>query len=295
MNIGIIGGGAVGMLCAWYFGKQGHNITMYVRREEQCKELRQHGMQMREEQTRLYPTVHRSTNLKPEEVYVICTKQHAIEQIVHQLSQTPFISPLLFLQNGMEHVNHFSKLKNPIIVGVVEHGAMKHSDTLIGHTGRGIIRISPVTSDVHSAKEIKDALHYVEFPVRLEENWYDMLARKLVINAVINPITALFQVKNGGILQNEHLNSLAYLLCEEACSVVSLPVNVMWEEVQHIAKQTEANESSMMKDIKEGNKTEIEAISGYLLKHSSESIPYTTCMYKSVRAIEGIRKGEVNE
>src|SRR5699024_3668933 len=108
----------------------------------------------------------------------------------------------------------------PIFVGVVEHGALKRSDYQINHTGKGLIKVASYNGDQHMLSCIVDAFDKKSFPFYMITDWDLMLKEKLIVNAVINPLTALFQVKNGSILKIAHMETLAYLLCKEAASVL---------------------------------------------------------------------------
>src|SRR5690625_967261 len=113
-----------------------------------------------------------------------------------------------------------------------------------------------------------------------------MLHQKLIINAVINPLTALFQVKNIEIIHNPYIRSLAKKICKEASDILHLDPDQEWCRIQTIATQTGENQSSMFVDLKRKQPTELEAILGYLLKEKKHKMPYTTFIYESIKALE---------
>jgi 2-dehydropantoate 2-reductase len=109
---------------------------------------------------------------------------------------------------------------------------------------------------------------------------------KLAINAVINPLTALLDVPNGGILHNPPLSqSISGILSEISQLVLRLP------EVSHIdtdllrdrfsvdrlttlalgvAERTAANSSSMREDVHQYRFTESAYINGYVARRGRE-------------------------
>jgi 2-dehydropantoate 2-reductase len=123
------------------------------------------------------------------------------------------------------------------------------------------------------------------------------MRRKLAVNAVINPLTALMGCRNGDVFTQRSSLRIARRICSEAstayaCELTSLrhsmlassgdedneaqiPVgrlpraleqNSLEQECLRVADKTKGNISSMLTDIRQGRPTEIEYINGYLLK-----------------------------
>ncbi|MDX1803863.1 MAG: 2-dehydropantoate 2-reductase [Alcanivorax sp.] len=98
--------------------------------------------------------------------------------------------------------------------------------------------------------------------------------QKLVVNAVINPLTALHDVDNGVLLTELSLRRQAEQLCREADAVLQR-LDPAWpahslDNVLAVARATAANTSSMRADRQRGNRTEVDAINGYLLTRARE-------------------------
>jgi 2-dehydropantoate 2-reductase len=95
--------------------------------------------------------------------------------------------------------------------------------------------------------------------------------RKLAINAVINPATALHNVNNGGLL-SDTLRDEAMLACNEVADILrsigdAALADQVHDIVTRVARETAANTSSMRADVMAGRGTEVEAILGYLLEY----------------------------
>ncbi|KAF8899031.1 ketopantoate reductase-like protein [Infundibulicybe gibba] len=127
------------------------------------------------------------------------------------------------------------------------------------------------------------------------------MQRKLVVNAVINPLSAIMGCRNGELFTTEYSKRITRRVCQEASDVYtaqkkaetqtwleSLPAQgvdpttvgvgrmpraltraSLEEEVYHVASTTKGNISSMLSDIRRGRRTEIDYINGYLLKLGS--------------------------
>ena len=107
---------------------------------------------------------------------------------------------------------------------------------------------------------------------------------KLVANCLINPLTALFDVPNAAILDNQPLTRIQRLLIAEIAFVIrSMPelegipnVRTRFSASRleafslQITKKTGKNSSSMREDIRHVRKTEIDYINGYIVKRGEE-------------------------
>ncbi|WP_431799507.1 ketopantoate reductase family protein [Halobacillus andaensis] len=280
MKIGVVGGGAVGLLLSSYLSKI-HEVSLFVRSEEQKQELNTSGITCEG----LHGTVRAYTDaayFNDQNLLLITVKQHHLPDILDQL---PPSQPVVFLQNGMSHLSFIKELPNPLLVGVVEHGAVRHSGAEVQHTGKGIIYLADYQNS-NKAQMITRCLSQGQFIFEYRKDYLKMMAGKLVINTVVNPITALFNVKNKEILSNSHLNNLAERLCWEACSTLQLSFNEQWSRVQEIAETTGENHSSMLQDILEGRRTEVDAICGYIVNRSGKEACYHSFVLNAIHALE---------
>lgn len=289
MRIGIIGAGSVGLLMCYYLQKH-HEVTLYVRREEQKQKLITHGLRLDQQPPVRDIDIKLSHELINHDLLMICVKQYQLDTVINQIKQHHIQADLLFLQNGMGHVKLIQNLDQPVYLGVVEHGAYRIDEHIVAHTGKGKIKLAAYSSKKADLDSLYEQLHREEFPFELVSNWYDMLIDKLVVNAVINPLTTLFQIKNGEIINNPFVNKLAYKLCSEITHLLDLDLQEQWQKVQQIALTTSENTSSMLSDLNAHRPTEIDAITGYLLHKAKHSAPLNSFLYHSIKALE-VKKG----
>lgn len=289
MNIGIIGGGSLGLLLTSYLSKH-HDVTLYVRRRAQLHSIERQGVHLHRQHSfvqRVDVSCHMIHHLKDHDIMFITVKQPQIDDIIPYLSHLNQNCRLIFLQNGMGHLEKIKSLRSQVSVGVVEHGASRINDYKVDHLGYGTIKLAaydPLTDKIEKLKEI---LHQDEFPFERVDDWQTLLTSKLLINAVINPLTALFNVPNGSVITNRHLIKLAKKLTDEAATVLQIEKKLAWNNVKRVAENTKANTSSMRADIIHHRETEIEAISGYLLrKASAHTIPNTSFVYEAILALQ---------
>jgi len=108
------------------------------------------------------------------------------------------------------------------------------------------------------------------FPVQESSNLESLVWGKLVINAGINPLTAILRVANGELLERKDAIWLMNAAAREVEAVanakkVSLPFSEPELEMINVAHRTATNHSSMYQDILRGAPTEIEAICGAIV------------------------------
>ena len=101
-----------------------------------------------------------------------------------------------------------------------------------------------------------------------EEEW-----RKAMVNAAVNPITADHSVPNGRLV-DDPLRGQALALLEEARTVAAasgfpFPREQAEQEFFRVVRGSASNRSSMLQDLDRGRPTEIDAISGEILRRGA--------------------------
>ncbi|MFD1038770.1 2-dehydropantoate 2-reductase [Virgibacillus byunsanensis] len=289
MKIGIIGGGAIGLLVSSYLSSV-HDVTIYVRRPEQREELIKDGIHVTNSSKVNCVRSLTIDEMNKEDCLIICTKQQQVQDVLQHIHNKNNHSFLIFLQNGMGHIDLLKKIGQPVLVGIVEHGALKLDDHTVQHTGNGMIKLAAFSKGILDIDRLVFELNQPEFPVVAVDGWRKLLHGKLIVNAVINPLTAMFGVRNGDIIANPYIYELAKALCRETARVLELDFPEQLQCVTAVISNTSENVSSMLKDIQAPRQTEIDAITGYILTISKKEIPYTTFVYHSVKALE-MKKG----
>ncbi|WP_181444448.1 2-dehydropantoate 2-reductase [Bacillus sp. 03113] len=295
MKIGIIGGGAIGLLYAFNLSFQ-HEVCLYVRTKQQANIIASEGIfceRNGQKKQRFVKVEEFKKTVLDDDFTIVTVKQYQLEKLIPQLHQAKTI---LFLQNGMSHLKWLDHLlAENIFLGVSEHGSLKINDNHIIHTGIGITRVAifkgEITPDVK-----RSFINSVEdFPIKIESNYYNMMIKKLVVNVMINPLTAILQIHNGELLTNPHFKTLFDALFAEVQMVLSLKHEVdLYPYVMEICKRTALNKSSMLKDVEEGRPTEVDAILGYIIKQAEErqiNAPIIKSLYHLIKGKELAKRG----
>jgi 2-dehydropantoate 2-reductase len=117
--------------------------------------------------------------------------------------------------------------------------------------------------------------------------------RKLLANVCLNPVTALFRVRNGEVLRPPYTIFVEALAAEAAPALAAEGLKIKPDEairsVLDVAKATAANRSSMLQDVLAGRRTENDYLSGALLRLARKhgvAVPTHTAFHRLIRVME---------
>ena len=222
-----------------------------------------------------------------QDLIIITVKTNQCSQVLQNLKgYLPKHIPLVLLMNGMgiwEEARTI--LPNPFWTGVTSRGAV-HEGRTVYPRGNGPTYIgSPEhQKPVPEIKILAKAIGGVISPSIEEE-----LLQKLLVNACINPLTALHQCKNREIAaayKNE-----AQEICSEIYPVLktlglTVSADRAFDLVLTVAEKTGENYSSMAVDFKKKRPSELEYILGYIQKTGErfhKSLPVTENLYARLK------------
>jgi 2-dehydropantoate 2-reductase len=200
----------------------------------------------------------------------VLVKSWQTERVAGQLADCLTEDGLvLTLQNGMGNRELLAgTLGLPrVALGVTTTGATLLGPGLARAGGEGVISV-----EAHPRLEpLEIALTEAGFNVQVVNDADALVWGKLVINAAINPLTALLRVPNGELLQRPAAHKMMSVLAQEAAAVataqgIHLPFDNAVQAAEDVARKTASNHSSMFQDIRRGAPTEIDAICGAITK-----------------------------
>ncbi|WP_312095347.1 2-dehydropantoate 2-reductase [Niallia sp.] len=305
MEIGIIGAGAIGLLCAYQL-KEKHDVTLYVRSKKQYELLKNHGIYYKvneEKKARAIKVRYFTEWNGGDELTIVTVKQYQLAPIYEkmQLLGTK-IKAICFLQNGMSHLEKImdSKVAN-IMIGIVEHGAMKEDDQTVVHTGIGAIKLACVKGEMDEILISLTTATNHSFPLLYEPDYITMMQKKLVVNSIVNSLTSILHVQNGQLLQNSYYYQLTNLFMNEVLEILSIrEADRKWysDYCFEVIRNTALNKSSMLKDVEAGRQTEIDAILGYIIEEAKKKnidAPFATAAYLMIKGKERGREEYIND
>lgn len=174
----------------------------------------------------------------------------------------------LTLQNGLGNRESLEQIlgEERVALGVTTSGATLLGPGRVQPGGEG-----PVSIGQHPhVHPLASVLQRTGFVVEIVPSSEDLLWSKLVINAAINPLTALLRVTNGELLAHSAARTLMAEIASEAAEVAaalghSLTYRDPVAAAEDVARRTASNTSSMLQDVLRGAPTEIDAINGAIV------------------------------
>ncbi len=303
IRIVIVGPGAMGCLFAGLLAESGQtDVWLLDKTKARAEKLRENGITIE--------GIGGKRNLKvkvtslPDEIeyadlVLICVKSYDTFEAVRSIARiVRDDSIILTLQNGLTNIDVISKTINrgKIIAGVTSYGATMLGIGHIRHAGSGdtvIGKISPNISD-QEVKKIVCVFKSAGIDISITDNIYNSIWGKLIINASINPITAITRLKNGELLKYRETRELIKMVAEESNKItialgIILPYNDPVIAVESVCKTTAGNVSSMLQDLLNHRRTEIDAINGAIIEKGKElniDTPINKVLAYLVKAIE---------
>ncbi|MCE9647044.1 MAG: 2-dehydropantoate 2-reductase [Chloroflexi bacterium] len=293
----LVGTGALATLFAARLSEAGHCVHMLGTWRKGLDELKQHGARIKDSngEERAYP-VHVTDD--PREVRgskyaLVLVKSWQTERAAHQLSEALATDGLaVTLQNGLG--NRETLVRDlgfaRVALGVTTTGATLLGPGLVRAGGEGVISLE----QNQALGPLEAALRSSNFNLHVVDDARSLIWGKLVINAAINPLTALLRIPNGELLNHPAAHKMMAALARETAQVaaaerVRLPFGNPVRAAEEVARSTAGNHSSMYQDVSRGAPTEIDAICGAVTRRAELhgiSTPYNRACWQMVSAIQ---------
>jgi 2-dehydropantoate 2-reductase len=227
----------------------------------------------------------------------------ALAAVRHRLQDN---TRILLLANGMGFIEELRAqgLSHRIYCGTTTEGAYRLGPRHIKHAGKGETRIGTPGNQRSTAllrdEKSEEAPAWAQrwcaaIPrCQWEPDIDAALWRKLAINCAINPLTALNRCPNGALAERRELVRQVDQVCQEICRVSEAAgfgklALSLHEGVATVIRGTAANRSSMLQDLEAGRRTEIDYITGQLLRIARQHgipAPHNEELMRRILAIE---------
>jgi len=268
MKIIVLGAGAVGSLYGAKLSKL--NEVTLVGRQEHADKVNQDGLKVTGKENTAYRLKAAVAIEKIEDntLILLTTKVYdnkkAIEPIIKLMKKNTVI---LCLQNGLNSediVKEIVKDKCLVLRGITAVGATFLESGIIQFNNLGYTAIekSPVS------KDLAENFSKCGLKANVSENLKEDIWKKLIVNCVLNPVSAILRVDNNGI-SDENLNPLKKLIVDECLKVAEKDgVKFDFDFVKKINEGIKGskNLSSMYQDIIKGKHTEIDYLNGAVVE-----------------------------
>ncbi|HSD83274.1 MAG TPA: ketopantoate reductase family protein [Anaerolineae bacterium] len=211
----------------------------------------------------------------------------------------------LTLQNGLGNIEILSEHvgRDRALQGVTMQGATLLGPGRIRTSGRGATHLGYVPIELaaprdfgaeHRAYEISALFNSAGLKSHVTADIDGLVWGKVIINAAINPLTAILRVPNGALVESDETIGLMQAAAREAAAIakakgITLPFSDPVERVKQVATLTATNHSSMLQDVLGQRPTEIESINGKIVEQGQAlgiPMPVNALLTSLIRAIE---------
>lgn len=289
MKVGVIGPGAIGCLYAARLAKSGAKVYLVDHDMDRAARLAKSGISVEHDGEVISETPTVVTQIPTGLDWIlVVTKAHHTASL-----RFPPDTPVLTLQNGLGNVETLCSMLGSarVMAGATSEAATLLEEGKVRHAASGKSSFGAWTSC--NCDPALEALRGAGFDVDLTESPGQLIWEKLAINAGINPLTAILNVPNGRLLELNEARQLMRDLVVEAAKVASTEGyrfdQSLVETAEEVCAQTANNISSMLQDIRNNKQTEIDAISGEIIRRAtiaSLPTPRTRVITQIVRSLE---------
>ena len=307
-NISIFGVGAMGTL----FGSRLHklaNVTLFGHWPEQIATLQQRGLRIThpdDSQTHHMLNVTNQLNeLPPTDIALILVKSHQTVRAARQAVAVLRSGGLaVTLQNGLGNLDTLAEIvgSRRAALGITAQGATVTAPGHLHHAGVGPTFLAGTPRQQPQLLALADLFNRAGLDTSLADNPESLVWGKLAINAGINPLTALLNIPNGALIEDDKLRQMMSAAATEVAQVaaaqgICLPYADAASRTAEVSRATAGNRSSMLQDVSRNAPTEINAISGAVVQLGQKfgvPTPVNQILFNLIRAKEQGMRFNIN-
>lgn len=303
MKIIVIGAGAMGSI---YGGRlsSANDVMLIDTNEQLIEHVKENGIILEEGgvQKTYMPSIASSVDgVGTADLIILFTKamysHSALENVKSAIGKDTY---LMTLQNGAGHERMLSQFVDTdhVIIGTTEDNGAVISLGVIHHGGKGVTNIGLLNGNRGKILEdIRETFDKCGFDVRIHDNIQQLIWDKLMTNVSLSVLTAILQCDMSYISSNDSAFAICRKLIGEAVAVASA-MNLEFDTEKVIQKVRSTSENnpggytSIMMDIKNGRKTEVDTISGAVVAKAHElGVPvlHHEMAVSLIHALEGLK------
>ncbi len=299
-----LGAGAVGSVLAARLSAAGYSVELTAR-PAHAAAIRAHGLRVTgTDEGTFHPTALADlADASPPDAVLLTVKTFDLAAAATALGRRfPRPVPTLLPQNGLH-------IEPPVVAalraasGADPTSALVRAVSSIPATlvGPGVVRQAGAGEIVlrdpagggpaaGATALFRDAFARAGLAVRLVDDLDRELWSKAIVNAAINPVTALHRVTNGRLRESPFREEAVALLREAqraaGAAGVEFSDEVADRALERIVRATAENRSSMLQDRERGRPTEVDAISGEIVRVAAAhgiDLPRTRAVVERLR------------
>ena len=299
-RICVVGAGVIGSLYAAHLSRVA-DVWVLTRRPEHARALEAEGLEVTgraEFRGRIHATAD-PAELPEFDVAIVATKTTGLDDAARSLAGRFPDATVVTIQNGLGAEQIVRRHGSwPLVSGVTFMSGTRHDDTHVEYildteTWLGPYNGTPYERVEELAALLRESgLKARPFPDLRPAQW-----SKLIFNATVNAVAALTGLPHDHhFAEEEHpgdLGHLVHALVDEGKAVAAAAGIELhedpWEMNVHATRRGSAHYPSMLEDIEAHRPTEIETITGALVREAERlnvPVPLHGALYRLIRAKE---------
>jgi len=301
-SILVVGAGAMGGLYAAYLAKVA-DVAVLDTNAVHVDAIRKHGLEISgrtESVTRPAAFTH-AAEMGPRrfDAAIVLVKSQSTEAAFHSIHPVLEGRPVLVtFQNGMGNEELLMKLTDlDVAHGVSFEAARYDGPGRIHHLVHGEESwLGPARGKLESVAWLGELMTKSGIPTRVVADPRGAIWGKFIFNSVMNPIGAIVQGVNAARYNVPEMRSLIDDMAAECIRVAEAQGIKLEFDPMYLVKKIRSGEApltkhggSMAQDLEAGRETELEAMTGYVVRKAKElgvPVPVTETVYRMAKGVE---------
>ena len=300
MRIAVLGAGAMGSLYGGYLSRK-HDVILVDVNQAVVDAINANGVTIHEPDgsvTVCHPLGAVSTaGMAPVDLIIVFVKAMFSESALS--NNRGLIGPdtcIMTLQNGSGHEDTLTKFvdRAHVVIGTTQHNSAVVGPGEIRHGGSGITHVGCIEGDVSRLQYIADAFCESGLEADCSADVQKLIWGKMFTNVSASVLTGVLQVPLGFIASDANAWALCETLVREAVAVAAgegleFDAEEKVAEVRRVCENSPAGITSICADLSKGRRTEVDTISGSVVRASRRNgvpAPTHAAMVALVHAME---------
>ncbi len=299
MRIAVLGAGALGSVLGGTLAAE-IPVTLVGHENPHLSAILDDGLTLvRPDESRESPDLTATSDhavVENADLVIVAVKSYDTESAMADVAPYLDAVDVLTLQNGLGNVERIREyvLEKDVLGGTTTNGAYIEAPGVVHHTGWGGTRIGRVWARNDAVVDhIAATFRAVGLETSVESDVQRAIWEKVLVNVGINPITALTGVRNGALVSDGPGKRLLEAAVREAEAVANAEGHKFnadsVETTRKVASRTARNRSSMLQDVENQSRTEIDSLNGAVVDRARKQgleVPVNRTLADAIRLLQ---------
>ena len=300
----VAGAGVIGSLFAAHLSRVA-DVSVLVRRPEHANALREEGLRVsgRGDFVARVEAATSPDELAEPELVILACKSTDLEALAERLERRWAQATVMTVQNGLGAGDVVARHGGwPLLVAVTFMSGTRHADTHVEYVLDTATWVGPARGTTPGdAEAVAELIRSSGLQAEAFDDLRPALWSKLIFNATVNTVAALTGLPHdahfAAVAEPTDLGHLVKALVDEGKAVAEatgVPLREdPWEMNVLATQRGSAHYPSMLEDVEAGRPTEVDMITGSLVRAAHAAgvpVPLHETMYRLVKAKEAARR-----